>query len=812
VNTLVLKPPAVHAPDELVAIYAADTTRPDTYRSFSMAEFKDLRAQASVFAEVAAQQPTLVGLKEGDTTRRVMALQASASYFNLLGIAPARGRAFLPAEDTTATPVAIVSDAFWRKTGADPGLVGKTITVNATAFTVVGIMPPGFGGTMSIVSLDVFTPLGMYDVLVSEFENEQRQSLADPRHHGLTLLGRLKPGVTPAAVNARLRDLAAQFASVYPDLRKDLSLSCGRLPAIPFSDRPQSGPDPLKLLSALMQTMACVVLLIACLNLANLMLARGAGRRKEIAVRLALGATRRRIIRQLLTEGLLLALLGGAFGLVLARWSTDLLFGSLQQVASMFTVPAAAFDWRVLGATGGFCVLAALSFALGPALKLARLDVNRDLKEHLGEDAGLARRHWFTPRNLLVPAQVALSLALLVAAGLFTRSAVNAVRSNPGFGLDSGFFLQLDAAMARRDEAQARETFRALTERLGALPGVASVSLAATIPFGDLHMGRSVQRAGAPPPPSSGAATLEQGRALSAGANIIGDGYFQTLAVPLLRGREFTRPEATISNAPAVAILSRRLAEQLWPGEDALGRRIQFAEAGHGGDGLNGAAPGLGKVTYEVIGLVPNLRRNLSADEEAAFVYLPFGRHFQLTAHLHVRPAPGASATMLMAAVREQVRAADPQLPVLALKSLRTHFDGSFYLWIVRVGSLLFGTFGTVALLLAVIGVYGVKAYTVARRTREIGIRMALGAGRGVGIRMILGEGAASTFVGLGIGLLLAGGAAMAISGFLFEVEPFDPIVFVAAPLLLAIAALLACWLPARRASRVDPMVALRSE
>ncbi len=812
VNGLLLHPPKVRQPAGLVALYAADSKRPDAYRGFSWAEFTDLRKQATAFTDLAAHEPTLVGLKSGEITRRVMALQVSASYLKLLGVTPARGRGFLPSEDSSPVPVVVVSDAFWRKTGADPDLVGKTLSLNATAFTVVGILPPGFGGTMSVVSLDLFTPLGMYDVLASEFADDREHGLADPRHHGLLLMGRLRPGLTLAAANTRLADVARRFAMGEPALRRDLALSAAPLPSITFSNGPQRGPDPLKILSALMQSMACVVLLLACLNLANLLLARGTGRRKEIAARLALGARRGRIVRQLVTEGLLLAVLGGAFGLLLARWETDLLFASLQRVAPMRTIPPVAFDARVFAATGGFCLLATILFALGPAWTLARVDVNLHLKDQTGAENCPTGRSWRAARNLFVPGQVALSLALLVVAGLFTRSAANALRCDPGFDLDSGFFLQLDAAMARHGEPQARRILNSVVERAGHLPGVESASLAATIPFGDLHLGRKVQRAGAPPPPTDATVTLEQGRALDAGANIVGAAYFHTLGVPLLAGREFTRAEAEATNSPPVVILSRRLAEQLWPGENSLGRRVQFTAPGDPQNSLATGAAETRRLVYEVVGVAPNLRRSLSADEEQAFVYLPFGRHFQKAAHLHIRPVSGADMIPLMADSRGLVQSVDPDLPVLALKSLRTHFEGSFYVWIVRVGAVLFGGFGAVALFLSVIGVYGVKAYAVARRTREIGIRIALGAERGTVVRMILREDAVLTAVGLGLGLMLALGAAAAISGFLFEVPRFDPGIFAIGLGLLTVAALVAGWLPARRAARVDPLVSLRSE
>jgi predicted permease len=815
VNGLLFKPIAARAPAQIVSIYASSKTRPNTFRSFSLAEFTELRSRGAIFKEVAAEQFSLIGIKEGHITRRTMAMCVSGSYFTLMGMVPAQGRAFLPEEDSDPVPATILTDGYWRRMGGDPQIVGKTITINAAVFTVVGIAPPGFTGSMAIAAPDVFLPLGMYDSLANE-GNEEKRPLRDPHNYTLKLLGRLKSGVSIKSANAYLKVLASQIATSFPESTKNLRLSCGKLPAIELGDAPENGVSPVTFLSLLLLSISVVVLLIAGLNLANIMLARGVARRKEIAVRLALGARRSRIVRQLLTEGLMLSLLGSGFGLLIARWSMDSLVASMQKAVGLLTISRVALDWRVLVATLCFCIFATLLFALTPALKLSRLDVNGDLKEHSGEDARMPGSRRMKLRNLPGIGQVSLSLALLIVAGLFTRSALNAMRSNPGFDLDSGFFVLLDPSMAHRNPMQAREFFHAVTEQIRVLPGVELASIAVGIPFSEMHRERRLQRAGAAELPANEDEAPSQDKAFRASENTVGADYFLTLGVPLLRGREFTRDEMENSNAPAVAIIGQRLADQLWPGEDAIGRTVQFAKSHKeqtDPTGTNGVTSQAAPLTLQVVGIAPNLKEYLFLeDKDSASIYLPIGRFFEPVGYLHVRPRPGVNTSTLMSAVRKQIRITDAQIPVLAMKSLRSHYESSFYIWIVRIGATLFGVFASVGLFLALIGVYAVKAFAIARRTREVGIRMSLGATRGDMVRLFLREEVILSVTSLITGLVLGALAAKIIGGYLFAVKPFDPFVFATATALLGLSALIACWFPARRAARLDPMVALRHE
>jgi predicted permease len=555
-----------------------------------------------------------------------------------------------------------------------------------------------------------------------------------------------------------------------------------------------------------------------------MLLARGTARRKEIAIRLALGAGRFRILRQLITEGFMLALLGGGLGLLLGNWSSDLLTASLGSMMPVDMVWTSGGSFAMLAATLAFCILGTFAFALGPALKLSRVGVVDDLKQHAGEDA-VPRRFRFLPRNPLVVVQIAFSLALLTAAGLFIRGAGKAANVDIGLKADSTWLLEMDASLAAYDKTRAQQLYRTMSERLAAIPGVEHASIASTVPFGLVTLDRAVQRAGVHAPADAKPATAAEGLSFGAHWNSVGEDYFAAVGLPLLRGRAFTSAEATQPGGPAVAIVDEALARKLWPEGDALGQRIELASgsaprAKDGGSGggvsVSGDAGGeivLGE-TIEIVGIVRPIRHDLFEKEARGAIYLPFARGFQNNVFFHVRfaavPAGREAATADL--LRRTVGDVDPAFPILSLKSFAQHLDDNIQLWIVRAGAALFSVFGGLALGLAVVGLYGVKAYSVARRTREIGIRMALGAEPRAVQWMILREGGVMVFCGLAIGLLLAAGTGKLLSGLLYQVGALDPVAFTFAPVLLAAAAFLATWLPARRATRISPMAALRTE
>jgi len=462
-------------------------------------------------------------------------------------------------------------------------------------------------------------------------------------------------------------------------------------------------------------------------------------------------------------------------------------------------------------------------FALGPALKISRSAVITDLKQHAGE--GLMRRRWkFLPRNPLVVAQIAFSLALLTAAALFVRGAGKAASVESGLKPGASYLLEVDASLAGYEPRRAQALYQNLNARLAALPGVEHVSISATVPFGLTSSDKNVQRAGVHPVADAKPSNAAEGLAFKAAWNSVGADYFSTVGLPVLRGRTFTEAEATQAG-PRVAIIDEPLAKKLWPDGDALGQRVQYAgentpSGERGESAAGGASAELSKEekqdeTIEIIGIVPVTRHDLFANEEPdGSIYLPFARGFQSDISFFVRfrslaPASEASTADLL---RRTVRDVDPAIPIISLQTFAQYLDSNLDLWLVRAGAGLFSVFGGLALGLAVVGLYGVKAYSVARRTREIGIRMALGAGPAAVLRLIMGESAIMLLSGIALGFVLAAATGKILSGILYEVCALDPIAFTAAPLLLAIAALVATWLPARRAAALNPVEALRYE
>jgi predicted permease len=488
---------------------------------------------------------------------------------------------------------------------------------------------------------------------------------------------------------------------------------------------------------------------------------------------------------------------------------------SLGKILPMDVVWLSGPNLTVLGATLGFCVVGTICFALGPALKLSRAAVIEDLKQQAGEDA--RRPRWkFLPRNPLVVVQIAFSLALATAAALFIRGAAKAASVETGLQASNLFLAEMDASLGGFDRKRAEDLYRLVGEKFSTLPGVQHAGISATVPFGISSVQRTVLRFGVRPAPGAKPATPAEGQSFSPSWNSVGADYFAAVGLPLLRGRAFTTAEATQPGGPAVAIIDELLAKKLWPEGDALGQQIQFPIPENAPPET--ATDSTGEIKrgepMEIIGIVPATRHRLFERQRDGAIYLPFSRGFQSSVFFFVKFAPLAPGSESARAdlLRRAVQSVDPLLPVLELRSFNQHLEGNPQLWIVRAGAALFSIFGALALGLAVVGVYGVKAYSVARRTREIGIRMALGAeGRNVQW-MILREGFAMVVAGLGLGVLLALATGKVLSGILFQVSPTDPFAFTIAPVVLMSAALLATWLPARRATKISPMAALRTE
>ena len=806
VNAFLLKPLAVREPEQLSGLYSRDVKHPDVYRAFSYPNYLDIRENHAVFSSLMAHTLAMVGITEGETTRRAFAGIVSSNYFSTLGVSPLLGRTFTPEEEkpgAAGLPV-IVSHPFWKRTGRNPQLLGSPLRINGRVFNVVGIMPEGFSGTTALVSPDVWVPLGVYSLAMNDFET-QGKPLTARDNASLILVGRYREGMSQDAATAPLAVLSSQMEQAYPALNKDQALLVRPLSRLSVSTNP-TDDSSMRVPAILLLSLSAVVLLIASLNLSNMMLARGAARRKEIAIRLAIGGGRGRIVRQLITEGMLLALLGGAGGLLLASWSTTLLIASLQRLAPLDLVYQASPDIRVAGATLAFCGLSTVVFALFPAWKLSKPDVWFDLKENTGEDVAGGARRLFTRGNLLVMGQLSLSLMMLTAAGLFIRSAMRAADVRPGFSISNEVIAETDPSLINYDEARGRRVYAEVTERVRRLPGVQSVGLAATAPFGMVTLGKNIVPAGT--------AASKENPGVSARYNVVTGEYFGTLGIPLLRGRSFTAAESGAGAKSHVAVLDQLAAAKLWPGGEALGKRIRLDEGGAGGGiGISTDGAEARPEDLEVVGVVGNIREGiLWSHGPSPHVYVPFGQNYLANMQIHVKTAPGVPETQILEAVRREIRATDERLPMLTLRTMRGHLEAGADLWVVRTGATMLEIFGGVALFLAVIGLYAVNSYTVSRRTREIGIRMALGADAGTTLGMVLREGLRVTAAGIGLGLLLAVGLSRVLAGMLYEVGAFDPVVLGIAPLLLGSVALLACYVPARRAARVDPMVALRCE
>jgi len=805
VNTLFFAPPAYVKPHEMVQLFSQDKKDPKKFRGFSYPTYVDIREQNTVFTDVMSFNLALIGIGQKGDTRRAFAGIVSSNYFSVLGVPVARGRAFLPEEETPGhnAPVAIVSYSYWQKRDLDPGVLGSQVFINGHAFTIIGITPKGFVGTMQVLSPEVWLPMSLYDQVANDFESENKTTIDDRKRTQLRVMGRLKPGLTAAAAKPALEGLAANLEKAYPVEQKDQMFMAERVSRNTVSNRPGSDSG-INAIAPLLLGMAVVVLLVACLNLASMLLARGTARRKEIAIRLALGGSRWRIVRQLLTEGFVLALLGGVGGLILGLWSSDLLVGSMRKLMPLDIVWLTGPNPAILAATFGFCLLGTLMFALGPALKISRNAVVTDLKEHAGED--VIRRRWkFLPRNSLVVVQIAFSLALITAAALFIRGAGKAASIDTGLRPGASYLLEVDASLAGYEPKRAQELYRSLKERLAALPGVESSSISSTVPFGMIELDRNVQRAGVRRGPDARPATAAEGLAFKAAWNSVSADYFSTVGLPVVRGRAFTEGEAT-QPGPKVAIVDEVLAKKLWPEADALGQRIQYA-----GESEEQKK----EETIEIVGIVPATRHDLFEKEEpGGAIYLPFARGFQSDVSFFVRFRSLASGNDASPAdlLRRTVRDVDPSIPIISLRTFAQYLDSNLDLWLVRAGAALFSIFGGLALGLAVVGLYGVKSYSVARRTREIGIRMALGAQAGAVLKMIMREGSIMLLSGVAIGLVLAIATAKILSGILYGVGALDPIAFTVAPLVLITAALIATWLPARRATQINPVQALRAE
>ncbi|MGH9837333.1 MAG: ABC transporter permease [Blastocatellia bacterium] len=775
VNTALLRPLPIERPRELVALNGASESGGGEFPVLSYPNYKDYRDRNNTLAGLILYRMAPVSLSHKGVNERVWSYIASGNYFEVLGVRAAVGRVFTPDDDKAkgAHSVAVITHDCWQQRfGGDPRVVGKSILVNGGSFTVIGVTPPGFRGSEIGYRTEMWFPAMMQKQI-----EPGGDWLENRDEYNSFVQGRLKPGVTMAQAEANLKAIAADLAREYP--RENEGRTIKLSPAGLFGSFMRG---PVTGFAAVLMGIVGLVLLLACINLANLLLARATERRKEIAIRLAVGATRARLVRQLLTESVLLAFLGGALGLALAYWLVD----AIMVFKPPMDIPLSTelhVDFRVLLFTAVVSLLTGVLFGLLPALQSTRPELVPALKDEVS--VGGYRRSLL--RNGMVVVQVTLSLVLLISAGLVLRGLQRAQFLNPGFNPRNAVEMSFDLSLQGYDEARAKQFKRQLLDRARALPGVEAAGLSNFVPLtmninqNPIYIeGRPSERGGNAPTAMTASAT---------------PGFLQAMGVRLLEGRDFA--ETDDDTRPRVAVVNETFARRFWPGQNAIGKRFS-----HDSD----QEPR--RQWIEIAGVMQNGK------------YFSLGEDPTMMAIRNLRQTSGNFLTMIVrtsgepkgaiGAIRREFGQLDANLPVYNVKTMVEHMN--LPLFPARVAAVLLGSFGLLAMLLAAIGLFGVMSYVVSQRTRELGIRMALGAGRGEVFRLVVGQGLLLTAIGVVIGLGLAAVGTRLLSGLLYGVSALDPVTFSVVTLLLAAAAFLACYFPARRAMKVDPIVALRYE
>ena len=779
VNAVILRPLPIEKPEEVVSVYTVSGSGMP-YGSTSFPDYLDYRNQGKTFTGLVASKFTLASIGSGDQNEVVPAILASGNYFSLLGVSMMLGRAFTPEEDQKpgGSPVLVISHAYWeRRFGSDPGVVGRSIQLNGNPFTIIGVVTKDFNGTFLGINPDLWVPVTMQPQVMPARNNP----MEDRHDRWLDLMGRLKPGVSAEQAQSDLNVIAAQLDSAYPDINEG---RVRQINIIPSGSVPPGFRGPVLAFTGVLMVIVGLGLLIACANVANLLLARATTRKKEVSIRLTMGASRKRLIRQMLTESMLLSLLGGAAGLLIA-----LLTGNLINLFKPPTpIPISinlALDMRVLTFAFILSILTGIVFGLAPAIYSSKSDLTAWLK---GETPSLGKgRRKLALGKLLVVAQISLSLILLIVAALFLRNLQSLRSVDPGFRTENVALVWLDLNLRGYNVNRGREFYRQLSERVRLMPGVENLSLSSNVPLGLAFSEAFITIEGQQPPPD--------GVFIQAGAPIVEPSYFDTMGVAVLRGRNLGDKDFLASQK--VILVNETMAQRFWPNEEAIGKRIQLTPR-----------PSPESDYYEIVGVVKDSKYVSFSEDPRAVFYRPFSQVYSAEMNLLVQTAsdPGA----ILPALRREVQALDPEAPILAIKTLKENMGTSLVPW--QLAATLAGAAGTVAILLAVIGIYGVVSYSVGQRLKEIGIRMALGARATDILRMVLAQGFKYALIGVIIGVVIAALLAQALSGVLYGVNAFDPVTFVAIPVLLTLIVLLASYVPARRATKVDPMVVLRYE
>jgi predicted permease len=777
INSALFRPLPFAEPDRLVRVWDGN--------AISYPDYVAYRDDTKVFSGLAAYTQRPMSLAVNGQSERIFGEFVSGNYFDVLKASPALGRGFLAEEDRTpgTHPVVVISHALWRQRfNSDPGIIGKSVSLNRQPYTVIGVASEKFVGASVISPPDLWVPLMMEPII-----NAGSRALTLPDSAWLMMLGRLRPDANLGAAQAAVETVAARLHQARRERKSGPEERGGRTVAVTIARGlmvPPQGRAPALVVVGILMTVVSLVLLVACANVANMLLARAVKRRKEIAVRLALGAGRWRITRQMLTESVLLSVIGGGAGFLLALWGTDLLMAFLPvSLMGNSLPPDLTPDVRVFGYTLLLSVATGVIFGLLPALQSSKPDVVAALKDERIRFVGA--RRGLTLRNLLVVTQVAVSMLLLVTAGLFIRNLRNTQHPDPGFALNNGLMASFDLNAAGYDSARGKIFQQQLLERLRASAQVQSASLAESVPMGSGGSKSVLYVEGE----ASNSVSRDESSLLN--HTTVDTDYFKTMGITLVRGRDFN--DRDTESSPDVVIVNETLARRLSPDGNAVGKRLRMDSKGD---------------YLQVVGVARDIKYHLLAEAPLFFAYRPLSQNYRSTLTVHVR-SPG-EPSMVISQIRSEVKALDSDLPLTNVATMLEHMR--LPLAPAKLFAALSSAFAVLTLLLAAIGLYGVMAYLVGSRTHEIGIRMALGAQtRGV-LKLIISQGMRLALTGIGLGLIAAFALTRVLASLLYGVSATDFLTFTGMAVLLASVALLACYLPARRATKVDPLVALRYE
>ncbi len=779
-DAVFLNPLPVEDSSRVMELFTVDHATIATAANFnrtpmSFKNYLDFRDQNDVFSGLAAFVPSGITLTGKGEPKPELAMLVTANYFDLLGVKPVLGRAFLPGEDQKpgGNPVVVLSHALWtREFGADPGILGQTISLNLTPYTVIGVAPPGFKGTFTVINPNlVWVPISMH----AQVFPAQVETLFDSRRFRVvSVFGRLKPGVQPQQALAPLKTIASRLEQEYPRDNNGRTVEVSSLQEAALGFLPR---DQLVIAGVALSSVVGLVLLIACVNLANLLMARSSKRAREIGIRTALGAGRGRIVRQLLTESLLLSAAGGLGGLLIGSLGYQLLW-SFRPAFLQPNSLALGMDVRVFVFAAIITLFTGVLFGLAPAVRASTPDLSAMLKT--GGRGGTEPGARSPLRSALVVSEVALALVALVGAGLFIRSMQQVQKTDPGFESKNLFTFNFDLTSRHYPPERVRQFFRTVLDRTQETPGVKSAAVSSNPPLGGGVLLTTFAEGQEATPDNRGTLTL---------INSVSPTFFDTLGIPLAAGRVFS--DFDRAGSARVAVVNEAMQRHFWPGESAIGKRFHFVND---------------NALLQVVGVVRNTAVLTIGEQPQPVIYLPLEQQFTPSVTLNVRTASAPAA--ILPAVLARVQSLDNNLVLANPRTIQE--DLAQGLWAPRMGAALFGIFGLLGMLLASMGIYGVMAYLVAQRTNEIGIRMALGARPGDVLRLVLGHGMRLVLLGIAAGVFSALALTRLMRTLLFDVSPADPLTFIAVSLALAAVAFVAGWLPALRAARIDPVLALR--